>query len=209
MAAMLKRLGYSLAGFVFSSASYGELSDLKKAAAGIGMDALVGFEAISMRELKFLKKRRKGFDLLVVRGSDFTLVRKASQTSEVDLLIPQLQMGICLDYVTTRFARDSGVAIGISLDQLLTSTDRARVLANMRESITLAKKYGTELVLTSGARDEWELRDPWCMIGIGVMLGMELKEAKEAVSSTPLRIARLSKQKQAPEWVMPGVRVLR
>jgi len=208
------QLGYAGIGFVTFYEGEQKLRLLQKKVTTIGkekgLEILVGIEARNVRELEFLRKRRKEFDLLLVRGGILALNRKACQTPEVDILThPEFgRTDSGLDHVAARYAAENHVAIELNFRQIL-SDDKAKVLAYMRKNVQLAGKYGAPLILCSGALSEWELRDPFCMISMAVQLGLELKDAKQAISKVPGALINLSKKRRSPQWIMPGVRVVK
>lgn len=210
-ARLAAQLKYAGIGLIFPASELRHLDSLKerlKIGKECGLCLYLGFEAKNLQELILLRKYRKSYDLLVVAGGSLALNRKACQTAEVDVLAHpgkgRLDPGV--DCVAMRFAAEHKVAIEINFKEI-SGPNRLRALRNAREVVKLAQKYGTLLLLSSGAENEWELKDPYCMLGMAIQIGMEVREAKQALSSVPERIVELSKEKQSPSWIMPGVRV--
>ena len=70
----------------------------------------------------------------------------------------------------------------------------------------LARKYGTPLVLTSGARDKWGLRAPGELMAFGKCLGMTELEARDAVS--PAALLKKVSDRKNPNVILKGLEVL-
>ena len=216
MVEMARRLGYSgiCLCFYFEdekqmeiiTAEVGSLRERSK------IKVLLGFDARNKHELRFLRRRRRSFDILLVRGGNEKLNRKACETTEVDILThPEYKRNDSgLNHISMKYAAKNKVAIEINFREIMMTSkgSRSTVLSNIRKNIELAKKYGANLILCSGALNKWELRPPECMISMATLLGMELKDAKNSISGVPKSIIELSEEGKNEKWVMPGVRIL-
>jgi len=65
------------------------------------------------------------------------------------------------------------------------------------------------IVWSSGATDVQFLRKPEDMAHLGMLFGLDLPQALEALSDTPLGIVERNRQKLSPDYVAPGVRIVR
>lgn len=179
----------------------------------VGIEILLGFEVRNAKELSMLRNRRKEFDLLLVRGGDLNLNRKACETPEVDILThPEFERNDSgLNHIMLKLAAKNNVAVEVNFREILTATGktRSRVLASMTKNIKLAQKYKTPIILCSGAISHWNIRSPFCLISMAVQLGMELKEAKEAISKVPENIIRQVEKRRSENWIRPGVEVIK
>jgi ribonuclease P/MRP protein subunit RPP1 len=188
------------------------LAEIERIRKEVGIDVYLGFEARDLKELKFLAKNRRSFDLLLARGGEIEMNRKACETPEVDILThPEYQRSDSgLDHVCMKFAAKNDVAIEVNFREILITNKktRAMVMANIAKNIKLAKKYHTPIILCSGAISHWELRAPECLVSMACQLGLELSEAKKAISEVPKRIVEKAKERRSEKWVMPGVKVL-
>jgi len=217
IASMAKKLGYK--GMCFSAYPLNkkeegilkrEIERVKKL---VGMEIFLGLKARSIKELKYLIKRRREFDILLVRGGDLKLNREACETPEVDILAhPELERNDSgLDHVCAKFAAKNNVAIEVNFREIAVSTKKTRgkVLSNIANNIKLAKKYHTPIIICSGAVSHWELKSPEVMISMAYQLGLELKEAKEAITKIPENIIGIVEERRSEKWVRPGVKVVR
>lgn len=213
LAEMARRLGYS--GICFAEYYEGEkqLKKLKDEIAKIerkvGIEIFLGFEARTAKELKALKEKRKLFDMLLARGGELRMNRVACETKEVDILThPEYKRNDSgLNHIMAKLAGKNNVAIEVNFREILMGSERTRskILANMRDNVKLAKKYGVPIILCSGAINHWEMRDPLCIVSMATQLGLTLKEAKDAISKIPALIVNQSKTRKSKKWIMPGV----
>ncbi|MEM5791110.1 MAG: RNase P subunit p30 family protein [Candidatus Aenigmatarchaeota archaeon] len=217
LASMAKKLGYSGICFIAYPLRRKEENFLKteieRVEKEIGIEIFLGFEARNLRELINLIKRRKGFDVLLVRGGNLKLNRIACETPEVDILThPEYQrQDPGLDHISFKLAAKNKVAVEMNFREILFSTKKTRslILKNMAQNLRLAKKYKAPIIICSGAISHWELRAPECLISMACQLGLELKEAKDAISKTPQEIIKLIEERRDESWVFPGVKVIK
>jgi len=171
----------------------------------------LGFEARNSAELKKLKQIRKKYDVLLVRGGNLDLNRKAVETKQVDILThPELdQKNSGFNHVMAKLARKNNVAIEINFRQVLQSYKgtRAHILKKMATNVMLCKKYKVPVVICSGGISHLHLKDPLILSSIGTLLGLEIKQAKDAISKTPENIIKMIRKRQSKKWIMPGVEI--
>lgn len=217
LASMAKQLGYKGICFAEYFQNKKQISrlqtEIEKVKRKIRIEILLGFEARNIKELKFLADRRREFDVLLARGGDLNLNREACETPEVDILThPEFErLDSGLDHVSVKFAAKNNVAIEINFREILISNKRTRsmILRHMSQNVRLAKKYKAPIIICSGAISHYELRDPQVLISFADQLGLELKEAKEAITKTPEIIIKKRKERKNEKWVIPGVKVVR
>lgn len=193
-----------------------QMRDLKERISEVSektkIEILLGFEAKTIRELDRLKRIRMEYDVLLVEGSNLNLNRRAVETKEVDILThPEFgRKDSGFNHVMARLAHENNVAIEINFRQILLSSKKTRshIIHNMRRNIMLCKKYKTPIVISSGAISHWQLKDPKVLISMGCLLGLELEEAKKALSEVPENIIKMIRKKQDKKWIRPGVEVV-
>lgn len=217
LAETAKQLGYSGVCFVFYYQDERQkdilLAEVERIGKAIGIETYLGFEARSLKELNFLAKKRKGFDILLVRGGELELNRAACETPEVDVLThPEyMRNDSGLDHTCMKFAAKNSVAVEMNFREIAiaSKSTRSKVLASIARNMRLAKKYRVPVVLCSGAISHWELKDPECMMSMATQLGLELKEAKKSVSEIPKKIIEKIKERKSKNWIAPGVKVVK
>ncbi|MDI6825751.1 MAG: RNase P subunit p30 family protein [Candidatus Aenigmarchaeota archaeon] len=185
----------------------------KRISKEFGIDILIGLEAKTTEELKKLVLIRREYDILLVRGSDLLLNRKAVQTKEVDILThPEYnRKDSGLNHVMAKLAAKNNVAIEINFREILQSSKgtRSHIIHNISENVKLCKKYKTPIIICSGAVSHWQLKDPKVLMSMGCLLGLELNEAKNALSKTPENIIKMVKERQDERWIRPGIRIVK
>jgi ribonuclease P/MRP protein subunit RPP1 len=217
LAVMAKQLGYAGICFAEYYKNDGQISELKKeiekVKQKVGIEILLGFEARTIKELDMLRQRRKKFDVLLVRGGDLRLNRKACETPEVDILThPEYgRMDSGLNHVMIKLAAKNNVAIEINFRQVVLSSKktRSKIIENMKNNASLAKKLHANIIICSGALSHWDLNDPLCMISFATLLGLDINKAKDSLSKVPENILKSSKKRLDKNWVMPGVEVVK
>jgi len=217
LATMAKELGFS--GICFSEYYQGEeqikkiLTEIEKTREKVGIEIFLGFEARSTKELAILVEKRKRFDVLLARGGDLKLNRLAVETPEVDILThPDYErQDSGLNHVLVRLAAENEVAIEVNFREVLITNGRtrSRILSNMKNNIMLSKKLHAPVIISCGAISEWEFKSPQELISFGIQLGLELDEAKAAISRVPENILKKSSERRDKSWIAPGVKVIK
>jgi len=179
----------------------------------MGIDIFIGMEARTTDQLNRLARLRKEYDVLLVRGSDLDLNRRAVQTKEVDILThPELnRKDSGFNHTMAKLAAQNNVAIEINFREILLSSKntRSHIMHKISENVRLCKKYKTPIIICSGAVSHWQLRDPKIIISMGCLLGLDLDKAKKAISEVPERIIKMIKERQGKKWIRPGVKVVK
>jgi len=175
-------------------------------------DIFIGLQTKTTDQLKKLVRMRRDYDVLLVKGSDLNFNRKAIQTKEVDILThPELnRKDSGLNHVMVKLATKNNVAIEVNFREILQSSKNTRsvIMHNIAENVRLCKKYKTPIIICSGAASHWQLKDPKVLISMGCLLGLELNEAKKALSEVPENIIKMIKERQDKKWVRPGIKVV-
>jgi len=188
-------------------------AELEKVAGKTGIGVFLGFEARNSKELNILSEKRRNFDILLVHGGSVDLNREAVETPEVDILThPELErFDSGMNHTMMKLAAKNNVAIEINFRQILINSmkSRAKVMQNMRSNILLAKKFGAPVIICSGAVSHWELRDPLSLSSFATILGMDLAAANRSISRIPEDILRESSRRREPDWIGPGIRIVR
>jgi len=145
-------------------------------------------KAKNKEELKAqIEKYRRKVEIIAVYGGDYEINRLACEDNRVDILYhPELGRNDSgLDHICIKSAAENNVAIEINFNEILKSKNRAKILSFMRKNIKLCKKYEAKIIITSGATEKWEMRAPRELASIGYVLGLDLKDAIDAVSINP------------------------
>ncbi|OGI15858.1 hypothetical protein A3K63_00655 [Candidatus Micrarchaeota archaeon RBG_16_49_10] len=173
----------------------------------------IGFEATKASDLDRLVGKRREFDILIVKGGDLKINRRAVETPEVDILsIPEYErIDSGFNHIMAKLAKTNQVALEINFREALNShkSTRSHIMQKMALNMMLAKKFRVPVITTSGAFSHLQLKDPYILSSFGVLLGLTPEESRAAISKTPEDIITVSKEKQAEEWIMLGVKVVK
>ncbi|MHA1595584.1 MAG: RNase P subunit p30 family protein [Candidatus Baldrarchaeia archaeon] len=110
-----------------------------------------------------------------------------------------------------RLAGENKKAIEMPIRLLLTARGikRARLLHEVRRVLWLARRFGSDVVISSGARSIYEMRAPRDVLSIAItLLGLDKDTALKAISEIPRKIIETSREKRSRNFVLPGVRIV-
>lgn len=163
--------------------------------------------------LAYLRRLRRKFEIISVLCASKTVARQAAKDRRVDLLsFPVTEHSkILFDRAEAELASSAVACLEIDMQPILRlkGPPRIRLLTRLRREVATARSLKVPIVLSSGATDTWFLRKPQDMASLGLLLGLEQPHALDALSNTPLEIVKRNRQKLSPNYVAPGVRVVR
>lgn len=166
----------------------------------------VFLEADEWGELKRkIKQKRNKADVLVYKGGNEKLNRKAAEDTRVDVLLhPEKgRKDSGVDHVIAEKASNNKVAIGLDFRQLMTdSKTKSHILKHWRRNLMLCEKYDAPYIITSGAEEKLDLRAPRDLKSIIESLGYN---GSKAASNYPQKIIERSKKAKDSGTVRPGV----
>lgn len=165
----------------------------------------VFLEASDWGELKKkIKQNRDKADVLVFKGGNVELNRKAAGDTRVDVLLhPEKgRKDSGIDHVIAEKAANNKVAIGFDLKQLMKKgKQQTHALSAWRKNLSLCEKYDTPYIITSGAKEKFGLRAPRELAAIIESLGFK---GNRAVSEYPENILQGSESVNEEGFVRPG-----
>lgn len=160
---------------------------------------------------KMVSNVRKKAELVLVHGGNYEINRIASEMPEVDILAhPELERRDSgIDHIVAKNMSENDVALEINFREILESFKKHRsyILSNMRKSIYLAKKYNVPIVTASSAYSIWGMRSCRDLAAFAHLLGLDLSEAINTVSTIPEQIV-ISNRERLNNKNMPGVKVV-
>ncbi len=168
----------------------------------------VFLEADEWGELKKkIGREREKADVLVFKGGNAELNRKAAEDSRLDIILhpekDRKDSGI--DHVIAEKAAENRVAIGFDFQQLRKSgKTRSHILKHWSKNLMLCEKYDVPYIITSGARERFDLRAPRDLASIIDSLGYD---GKKAVADYPQKILKRSEKVDEEGFVRPGTEV--
>jgi ribonuclease P/MRP protein subunit RPP1 len=168
----------------------------------------VFLEADNWGELKKkIKHNRDDVDVLVFKGGNVELNRKAAEDARVDVLLhPEKgRKDSGIDHVIAEEAAKNKVAIGFDLQQLMENNkQQTHALTAWRKNLRLCEKYDTPYTITSGAQEKLDLRAPRELAA--VIKSLDFKGNK-AVSKYPKKILERAERVNKDGFIRPGEKV--
>ncbi|MFQ6073704.1 MAG: RNase P subunit p30 family protein [Candidatus Bathyarchaeia archaeon] len=182
--------------------------------AGVELATRVDLAPRSRRELLVgLRKLRRRFEIVNVFCASKVVARQAAKDRRVDLLsFPFAEYPrVFFDRAEAELASSALACLEIEMQPLLSLRGfaRVRLISILRREVAVAKSLKVPIVLSSGATDIWFLRKPQDFASLGMLFGLDLSLALDALSETPLKIVGRNRQKLSPDYVAHGVRVVR
>lgn len=154
-----------------------------------------------------VRDRREEADVLVFLGGDEELTRKVSELPQLDIILhPEKgRKDSGIDHVVAEQAAENSIAIGFDFSSLRGSRKRkSHILGHWRRNLKICDKYDTPYIITSGAEDTLELRNPHDLESVINSLGFN---GRKAVSTYPKNIVDRAKKVREDGFVRPGVEV--
>ena len=140
-------------------------------------------------ELKNALAKSRNFDYVVIHGGDEHINRIAVSDKRVDILAhPEMgRKDPGVDPFVAKEAKKNGVAIEVNLRNLILTGGNRRVnaLKNVARTLKLSRKYGFDIIVTSGAKSRFELRSGDGVFQLLKLLGFEETEAEAVMVSVP------------------------
>ena len=210
-------LGFSLLAIPLSPGTTKKrLSELKAIAEeeGIDLATRVDLAPTSRDELlSSLRRLRRRFELIGVLCQNKRVARVAARDRRVDLLsFPLEPRKRFFDRAEAELASGSNCALELDLMPLLELgvRERVRLLRRLRAEVALAEKEGIPIVISSGATEAILMRKPRELAYLASELfDMSLEEALDALSKRPLEIVERNRAKLSPDFIAPGIRLIR
>ena len=137
--------------------------------------------------------------IISVHGGDERINRAACKDDRVDVLMhPERGKYNGITQVTAKIAEKNEVALGVSLDYFWKTEEleRSRLLAFQRRNVTLCRKFGVQIIITSDAYSHFDLRTPRQLKALAGLLLLTDWEAEIALSKAPLSIMKRRGQKE-------------
>ncbi len=182
----------------------------------LGFEGACVFKEAKSKKIKILR----GEKIIAKNGNE--LKQKTKSKADFLLLvkpkekIQRIAIKRCLvdginafvKYPLIKEMAERNIAVVISFNDLLNSKEPQKTIAKMKQTIKLAKKYKTPIIIVSGAKTKWELRGTSELIAFGEILGLKRNEAKKALYVFQNKICERQQLKKKGKYVMPGVRIV-
>jgi len=135
------------------------------------------------KNAKKIIRKADEIDVIIFKSRDSKDNREALKIKEITLMSnPDNLDGVCFD-----LAKENLIGFELNLQDFINNQRyrRVKALENYRELLKAYRKFLFPLVLTSGARDTHEVKTPLTLVSFGCTLGMDIREAKGAITTVP------------------------
>ncbi len=161
-----------------------------------------------------LRRFRRSFEVVSVFCSSKAVARQAAKDRRVDLLCfpsSNSRKGF-FDRAEAELASVSGAALEIDLARILSKLEVSSdvgFLSRLRREAATAKSFNVPIVFSSGASEPLLLRKPHDYAALALLFDVDASRALKALSENPARIVERNRLKQSPDYVAPGVRLVK
>jgi len=210
-------LGYRSVGIPLpSNVELDEVERLRKVCSEAGLDFVsrVDLAPKNTRELlTSLRRLRRKFEVVSVLCTSKPVARQAAKDRRVDVLSfpvarPRDRFFDCAE---AELASESSSSLEIDMAPLLSLEGflRIRLISSLRREVAIAKSFRVPIVISSGTTNDYLLRGPHDYSALAVLFDMESALALSALSEVPFHIVERNRLKLSPDFVAPGLRVVR
>jgi ribonuclease P/MRP protein subunit RPP1 len=210
-------LGYRMVGIPLPpSVTRDETSLLRKICKDAKIDFVsrVNFTPKTPGELlQDLRRFRLRFEVVSVTCTSKRVARQAAKDRRVDLLsfpVTDIHKRF-FDRAEAELASKALSCLEIEMAPLLSLSgySRIRLLSRLRREVAIAKRFNVPVIISSGATNEYLMRSPHGYAALAVLFDMPLPYALRALSENPLAIVERNREKLSPDYVAPGIQVVR
>ena len=184
------------------------------------LEAPKGLDIISRVDLKpktagalkaSLRRVRTLYVVVAVECHSKAVARQAARDHRVDTVYFPPDSGLWFDDAEARLASQSECAYEINLTELLTliAGRDIRGLRRVAEGVWNAWRRDVPVILSTGASNRLEMREPRGLASLLTLLDIDLEEASEMISINPNTIIERNRGKLSGEYAAPGVRIVK
>lgn len=159
---------------------------------------------------KTIQKNYKKLDILMVMGGDLKINRAVCENLKIDILSRPYykRKDSGMNHVLAKEAAKNNVTIELCLKDIIKTRGhiRAKTISHFRDIITLSNKFKFNIIFTSGAKTEYDLRTPQDMLSLIKSLGLTQEEAEKTISLIPELIIKNSQERN--NIIIKGVKKL-
>jgi len=210
-------LGYRLVGIPFPpNIELIEVERLCKICGEVGLDLVsrIDLTPKSPHELlASLRRLRRKFEVVSVLCMSKPVARQAAKDRRVDVLsFPVAKpRNRFFDSAEAELASESSSSLEIDVAPLLSLEGflRIRLISSLRREVAIAKSFRVPIVISSGTTNDSLLRNPHDYSALALLFDMNPSLALSALSEAPLCIVERNRLKLSPDFVAPGLRVVR
>ena len=211
------KLGYKLVATPFpSNCTQEQIEQMRDTCEENGMDLAT---RIDLRPntpdelMRNLRKLRRKFEIIAVICHSKNAARQAAKDHRVDLLnFPSIDhRNRFFDMAGAELASNSSASLEIETDPLLVleGPSRIRLLSCLRKETIIADSFNVPVIISSGTSKPELLRKPQDSTALTHLFDMDRQAALNAVSTNALTLVKRNREKLNPNFVAPGIRIIR
>jgi RNase P/RNase MRP subunit p30 len=207
-AQMLKSAGYRAVALTLPTGLLKEhVRSLRNrfADSGIEMFARIDISCANRQELlRLLRRFRNVYDVVAVKCVNHALGLVAARDRRVDIIFfDPLKRNVWFDHSIANVSR---AALELNLSTLFSESI---LLTKPMKEIDIATQHMVRVVLSSGCTSPMMIRTPEQLSAIGMILGLNERQARDGVSAIPWSIVEQNVERRSKEYVEEGVRVVK
>ncbi len=181
---------------------------------GVEYASRINLKPKTVKELlQNLRRLRRKFEIIAVECESKAVSRQAAKDRRVDLLkFPSIDYRKrFFDEAEAELASKSLASIEIDIAPILTLEGfaRIRLISALQRETAIARAYKVPIVLSSGATNNMLMRKPLELASLAMLFDMDKNSSLEAVSKNPTAIVERNREKLNPNFVAPGIRIIR
>lgn len=210
-------LGYCTLGMTFPiGVAQEEIRKAREVCKAVGVDLVTRIDLTPRRAtdlLKDLRRLRRMTEVIAVGCFSKEVARQAAKDRRVDLISfpstdPRKRF---FDSAGAELASQALASLEVDMAPLLYMRGfrRIRLLAALRKEMLIAGKFRVPIVLSSGANALSLLRKPEDYAFLAYLFGLGFHEARKAFSGNPQAVIERNRRKLSPDYVAPGVYIVR
>jgi len=161
---------------------------------------LIKGKVISPQRLNDLKDEKEGF--IILNSSDKKIQQKAVKSCRIDAIYGTV------DFSVLNEMRNKKIALIVKFRDFIYADDPAKLLAITKKNVFLARKHKVPLIIASGAKNYWEIKSPSELIALGIILGLNKKEAKETLYKLQEKIIEREWLKKQGKYITPSIKIV-
>jgi len=207
-------LGFSALGITLDpKVGFQGLELLKRLSDRHGVDLVARVNLSPRRKTRFLrdlKGYRSVFGIVAVRTVSEHMSRVALHDDRVDLISIASQASVtAFNASIAKLLALEQKVLEVELSGLILSRGQTRVnmLSRVRRWISLTRSFGARVAISSGATSKYLLRSPLDQVSIARLLGMDMSDALDSLSTVPDSIIERNRNRLDSRCISSGVRV--
>jgi len=210
-------MGYRLVGISLpSNVELDEVEHLRKICSEAGLDFVSRVDLTPQNTHELLanvRRLRRKFEIVAVLCISKPIARQAAKDRRVDVLsFPVAKpRNRFFDIAEAELASESSSSLEIDMAPLLSLEGflRIRLISSLRREVAIAKSFRVPVIISSGATSDYLLRKPHDYSALAMLFDMDSSSALKALSQVPQGIVKRNRLKLSPDFVAPGLRVVR